>query len=155
MHTVSSGTHAQNRKHNTHQPATPSRQPPVQHTPTCTGTRTKPRRAIKARRVHQPSRHRNRHRHPHRTPAATTDAARAPQTTPLDKAPRRQRARSTRWTTHNYAATPQTAHPTVHPLTSRHQIQIRVSVNVLCALHDCALGSSPVTSYPGVKSIQF
>ena len=28
MHTVSSGTHAQNRKHNTQQPATPRRQPP-------------------------------------------------------------------------------------------------------------------------------
>ena len=28
---------------------------------------------------------------------------------------------------------------------------IRVSVDALCALHDCALGISPVTSYSGVK----
>ena len=32
MHTVSSGTHAKNRKHNTQQPATPSRQPPQHST---------------------------------------------------------------------------------------------------------------------------
>ena len=54
--------------------------------------------------MHQPSRHRNLHRRPHRTPAATTDAARAPQITPLDKAPGRQRARSIRWITYNQAS---------------------------------------------------
>ena len=29
---------------------------------------------------------------------------------------------------------------------------IRVSVDVLCALHDCALGTSPVTSYSDANS---
>ena len=72
--------------------------------------------------MHQPSRHRNRHRHPHHTPAATTGAARIPQTTPRDKASSRQRARSTRGTKPNHAPAPHTAHPTVqNPLTSRHQ----------------------------------
>ena len=127
MHTVSSSTHARNRKHNTQQPAMPRRQrpagnPPAQHTLMCTGTKTKPRRVIKARRVHQPSRHRNRHRPPHRTPAATTNTARTPQTTPLFRAPSRQRARSTRWTTPDHASAPRTAHPPVQiPLTSRSQ----------------------------------
>ena len=27
-----------------------------------------------------------------------------------------------------------------------------MSVDVLCAMHDCALGFSPVTSYSGVKN---
>ena len=110
----------------------------------CTGTKTKHRGAIKARRVHQPSWHRNRHRRLHRTPAATTAPTRAPQTIPLDKAPRHQRTRSNRHTTPNHAPAPQTAHPTVHN-------PIRVSVDALCALRDCALGISPVTSYSGVK----
>ena len=29
-----------------------------------------------------------------------------------------------------------------------------MSVDVLCAMHDCALGFSPVTSYSGVKKIK-
>ena len=29
---------------------------------------------------------------------------------------------------------------------------MRVSVDVFCAIHDCALGDSPVTSYSGEKN---
>ena len=86
MHTVSSGTHAQNRKHNTQQPAMPSQQPPS-------------------------TAHTHVHRHQDKAPTRHKGAPGAP-TEP-----------------------------------------IRVSVDVLCVLHDCALGISPVTSYSGVKSL--
>ena len=99
MHNTGNTTH-NNRQH-------PAGIPPSQDTPMFTGTKRKPQRAKMARRVHQPSRQHNWHR----TPAANTDAA---------SAPRRQRARSTRWTTPKHSPAPQAAHPTVHhPLTSK------------------------------------
>ena len=71
---------------------------------------------IMARRVHQPSRHRNRHRRPHRRPATTTDTASALQTTYLNTSSRCQRTVSARWSTPNHSPGPQAPYPTVHNL---------------------------------------